>query len=246
VNETAARRFWPNSNPIGATIWFGGGSLWNSPDSTLEVVGVVGDVPYQEGDERRVRPAVYTSYLQFTYATRTVMIRASGDPTPTIRALRSAISARDPDLALYDLGLLTEQLGGAWAKQRFTSGVLAAFAALALVLAATGVFGVVASLVSERTREIGIRLALGATPAEVGRLVVRQGMRLPTLGLMVGALFAVPACRALRGLLYGVSPGDPRVLVAVVTTLAAIALAATVIPARRATRVDPRIAMQAE
>jgi putative ABC transport system permease protein len=246
INETAARRFWPNENPIGARIWFGGGSRWNYPDSSLEVVGVVGDVPYQEGDERRARPAVYTSYLQFTYATRTVMVRTNGDPGASMRGVREAVRSIEPDLALYDLGLLTEQLGGAWAKQRFMSAILAAFAGLALVLAATGVFGVVASLVSERTREIGIRMALGATPLDVGRLVVRQGMRLPIAGLIIGMILAIPAAQTLRGLVYGVSPHDPRVFVFVVVLLALIALLATVIPARRATRVDPRISMNAE
>jgi putative ABC transport system permease protein len=246
VNETAARRFWPNESPIGARVWFGGGSLWNSPDSTVEIVGVVGDVPYQEGDERRARPAVYTPYLQFTYSTRTVMVRTSTDAAASLGAIRNAVRSVDPDLALYDFGLLAEQLGGAWAKQRFTSAVLAAFAALALLLAATGVFGVVASLVSERTREIGIRIALGATPADIGRLVVRQGMRLPIVGLVIGTVLAIPASQALRGLLYGVSPADPRVLVLVVAILTAVALAATFVPARRATRVDPRISMRAE
>jgi putative ABC transport system permease protein len=246
VNEAAARQFWPNENPIGARVWFGGGSLWNSPDSTVEIVGVAGDVPYQEGDERRTRPAVYTPYLQFTYATRTVMVRTSSNPAAVLPAIRNAVRSVDSDLALYEFGLLTERLGGAWAKQRFTSAVLGAFGALALLLAATGVFGVVASIVSERTREIGIRLALGATSADVLRLVVRQGMRLPVIGLIVGAALAVPASRALRGLLYGVSPGDPRVLVGVVVVLASVALIATLIPARRATRVDPRISMLAE
>jgi ABC-type antimicrobial peptide transport system permease subunit len=160
--------------------------------------------------------------------------------------VRDAVRAVDPDLALYDLGLLRDQLGNAWAKQRFTSGLLAAFAALALILAATGVFGVVASRVAERTREIGIRMALGATPANVGRLVVRQAMAMPVLGLVVGAAFAVPAGRTLRGLLYGVTPGDPRVFALVVASLAIVALLASVIPARRATRVDPRISMRAE
>jgi len=248
INEAAARRFWPNQNPIGARIWFGGGSRsdWSFPDSSLEVVGVVGDVPYQEGDDRRIIPAVYTPYLQFTYSTRAVMVRTQGDPAVTIRGIRDAVKRIDPDLALYDLGALTEQLGGAWAKQRFTSGVLAAFAALALVLAATGVFGVVASLVSERTREIGIRMALGATPGAIGRLVIGQGMRLPILGLAVGMILAIPAAQALRGLVYGVSPHDPRVFAVVVVVLAGVALAATFIPARRATRVDPRISMAAE
>jgi ABC-type antimicrobial peptide transport system permease subunit len=206
----------------------------------------VGDVPYQEGDDRRIIPAVYTSYLQFTYSTRTVMVRTSGDPAATLRGVRDAVKRVDPDLALYDLGVLTEQLGGAWAKQRFTSGVLTAFAALALVLAATGVFGVVASLVSERTREIGIRMALGATPGAIGRLVIAQGMRLPIFGLAVGMILAIPAAQALRGLVYGVSPHDPRVFGVVVLVLGGVALVATVIPARRATRVDPRISMAAE
>ena len=246
VNQTAARQFWPNENPIGARVWFGGGSLWNSPDSSVVIVGIVGDVAYQEGDGRRVHPAVYTPYLQFTYATRTVMVRAERDAAVLIPALRTAVRDVDPDLALYEFGLLTDQLGGAWAKQRFTSALLAAFAALALLLAATGVFGVVASLVTERTREIGIRVALGATSTDVLRLVVRQGMRLPVIGLVIGAVLAIPASQALRGLLYGVSPGDPRVLGIVVVVLASVALAATLLPARRATRVDPRIAMQAE
>ena len=246
VNETAARRFWPNENPIGARLWFGGGSLWNAPDSSVEVVGIVGDIPYQEGDDRRARPAVYTSYLQFTYATRTVMLRTAGDPTASLPAVRAAVRGVDPDLALYDFGLLTEQLGGAWAKQRFTSGLLAAFAGLALVLAATGVYGVVSSVVNERTREIGIRIALGATPTAVGRFVILQGMRLPLVGLILGSILALPASQALRGLLYGVSPTDPRVLVSVVAILTAVALAATFVPARRATRVDPRISMRAE
>ena len=124
--------------------------------------------------------------------------------------------------------------------------MLAAFAGLALVLAATGVYGVVSSVVNERTREIGIRIALGATPTDVGRFVIRQGMRLPVVGLILGSILALPASRALRGLLYGVSPNDPRVLVSVVAILTAVALVATFVPARRATRVDPRISMRAE
>ena len=175
-----------------------------------------------------------------------MMARTSSDPSVVLPSIRNAVRGVDADLALYDIGLLAEQLGGAWAKQRFTSAVLAAFGALALLLAATGVFGVVASLVSERTREIGIRVALGATSADVVRLVVRQGMRLPAIGLIVGALLAIPASRTLRGLLYGVSPSDPRVLIGVALLLASVAFAATLIPARRATRVDPRIAMRAD
>jgi len=160
--------------------------------------------------------------------------------------VRRVVHEIDPVLALYDVGVLTRQLGDAWAKQRFTTGVLGAFATLALVLAATGVFGIVASTVSERTREIGIRIALGATPADVRRMVIRQGMALPVAGLVVGALLSIPAAHALRGMLYGVSPTDPRVFGLVIAALTAVALLATAIPARRATNVDPRISMRAE
>lgn len=246
VNETAAREFWPNEDPIGARLWFGGGSLWNAPDSSVLVVGVVGDVPYQEGEGRAQRPAVYTPYLQFTYATRTVMVATGGEPAAAMRAIRTAVRDVEPDLALYDFGPLASQLGDAWARQRFTTGVLTAFAALALVLAATGVFGVVAGAVNERRREIGIRLALGATPRDVSRLMVRRGMSLPVLGLLVGVALALPAAQVLRGLLYGVTATDPRALVLVVTVLAGVALVAAIVPARRASRVDPRISMQAE
>jgi len=246
VNEAAARRFWPNESPIGARLWFGGGSAWSSPDSTVEVIGVVGDVPYQEGEERRVRPAVYTPYLQFTYSNRTVMVRTVGNPAASLRAVRIAVRDIEPDLALYDVGVLTSRLGDAWSRQRFTTGVLAAFASLALVLAGTGVFGVVASAVADRTREIGIRLALGATPGDVVSLIVRQGMALPVIGLMIGAVLAFPAAQTLRGLLYGVSATDPRVFTTVIAALAVMALLATIVPALRATRVDPKVTMQAE
>ena len=245
VNEAAASAFWPDRSPIGARIWFGGGP-WTSPDSTVEIVGVAGDVPYLLGEAPEIRPAVYTPYFQFTYASRTVMVRTAGAAEPVLRSVRNAVRDVEPDLALYEFGLLTRQLGNAWSRQRFTSGVLSAFAAVALVLAATGVFGIVAGAVADRTREIGIRLALGATPGDVARLVVRQGMVVPTIGLVVGAGLALPAARALRGLLYGVSPADPRVFGAVVIALATVAFVATLVPARRATRVDPRISMLAD
>ena len=245
VNEAAARTFWPDGNPVGARLWFGS-SIWSSADSTVEVVGIVGDVPYLEGNEPVVRPAVYTPYLQYTYADRTVMVRTASTPEVALQGIRGAVQAVDPDLALHDVGVLTRQLGDVWQRQQFTTGVLAAFAVLALVLAATGIFGVVAGAVTDRTREIGIRLALGATPGDVGRLVVRQGMVLPIVGLVVGAVLAFPAVGAMRGLLYGVSATDPRVFGSVLLGLLSIAFLATLIPARRATRVDPRVAMSAD
>jgi putative ABC transport system permease protein len=246
VNATAARRFWPGEDPVSQRVWLDGGSSPSSPDSSAEIVGVVGDVPYQVGDDRRALPAVYTPYLQFTYAQRTVMVRTAGDPAAVARAVREAVRTVDPDLALYDMGPLTARLGDAWAKQRFATVVLGAFAAVALILAAVGVYGVVAQMVGERTREIGVRVALGAGPGDVVRLVVRQGMALPMLGIVVGGVASVVATQALRALLFGVSAGDPRVLVLAAGFLAAVALAATYLPARRAARVDPGIVLRGD
>jgi hypothetical protein len=192
----------------------------------VEVIGVVGDVPYQEGDDRRRIPAVYTSYLQFTYAFRTVMVRATGDPATTIRGVRDAVKRVDPDLALYDLGLLTEQLGGAWAKQRFTSG---GWRSRHWHCARRDrCFNVVASLVSERTRDQNS--SRWATPARsVGSHCA--GMRLPMLGLAVGMVLAIP--RAARAV-YGISPRPARARSW--SCCCRRRAGGDVIPARRATR----------
>jgi putative ABC transport system permease protein len=191
-------------------------------------------------------PAFYTPYLQFTYAERTVLVRTAGEPAAVIPGIRQAVRAVDPDLALYDVGPLRDRLSDAWAKQRFTATILAAFAAIALVLAGVGVYGVVAQTVGERRREMGIRVALGATPHDVVRLVVRRGMALPMLGVAAGVVASLLATRTLRALLYGVSATDPRALAAVAAFLTLVALAAAYLPARRAARVDPALVMRAE
>jgi putative ABC transport system permease protein len=246
VNQSAARRFWPGRSALGQRVWFGAGGGFSSPDSTAEVVGVVGDVAYQPLDQRPFQPDFYTPYTQFSYASRMVLVRTSGDPAAVVNAIRTMVRSVDPDLPLFDVLTLRERLGGSWSKQRFDALLLGGFAAVALLLAASGIYGVVAYAVSQRTREMGIRLALGATPGAVLRLVVREGMALPLVGGVAGAVAALGLTRVLRASLYGVSPTDPGVIGATLALLLLVALLACLLPGRRATRADPLEALRAE
>jgi putative ABC transport system permease protein len=236
VNQSSARRFWPNGNALGQRVWFGAGGGFYSRDSTAEIVGVVGDVAYQPLDQGPFQPDFYTPYTQFTYASRMVLVRTQGDPASVVTALRAVVRSVEPDLPLFDVQTLRERLGGSWAKQRFD----------ALLLAASGIYGVVAYAVSQRTREIGIRLALGATPGAVLRLVVREGMALPLTGMAVGAAAALGLTRTLRASLYEVTPTDPGVFALTLGIMLLVALLACLVPGRRATRADPLEALRAD
>lgn len=246
INQGAARRFWPAGNALGQRVWFGGGGGFSSPDSTAEVVGVVGDVAYQPLDQRPFQPDFYTPYAQFTYASRMVLVRTAGDPAGVVNAIRAVVRSVDPDLPLFDVQTLRERLGGSWSKQRFNALLLGGFAAVALLLAASGIYGVVAYAVSQRTREMGIRLALGATPGGVLRLVVREGMALPLAGMAAGLVASLGLVRVLRASLYEVSPTDPGVIGVTLGLMLVVALIACVVPGRRATRADPLEALRAE
>jgi putative ABC transport system permease protein len=247
VSAATARRFWPNADAVGQRVWFGGGaSAYDYPDSSAAIVGIVGDAVYQPPDEYQYQGDFYTPYGQFTYASRSVMVRTRGDPIAALPAVRAAVRAVDPDLPLYDVRTMDERVGATWAKRRFDALMLSAFATLALLLAASGIYAVVAHAVGERTREMGIRVALGATPRAVVALVVRQGMVLPAMGLGVGVAGALAVTRLLRASLYEVTPTDPAVFAATVALLLLCALVACLVPARRATRADPLEAMRAE
>jgi putative ABC transport system permease protein len=247
VNQSAARRFWPvGGSALGRQVWFGGGTGFSSPDSTAEIVGVVGDVAYQPLDQRPFQPDFYTPYTQFTYASRMVLVRTTGNPAGVVNAIRAVVRSVDPDLPLFDVQTLRERLGASWSEQRFNALLLGGFAAVALLLAASGIYGVVAYAVSQRTREMGIRLAIGATPGAVLRLVVREGMALPLAGIASGAAAALGLTRVLRASLYGVTPTDPGVFGATVGLMLLVALLACVVPGRRATRADPLEALRAE
>jgi predicted permease len=246
ISETAARRFWPNQDPLGQRVWFGGGSTFNSPESSAEIVGIVSDVVYAPLDQRPNFSSFYTPYTQFTYAARMVFVKTAGDPMSMIPAVRTAITSLDPELAMQDVQPLERVVSGSWARHRFDALVFSGFGMAALLLAASGIFAVLSYAVSTRTREFGIRIALGANSGRVVRHVVREGMVFPLAGLVVGVVASLAVTRLLQSSLYGVSPREPRVLIITATLLAMVGIAACLVPAWRATRVDPSDALRSD
>ncbi len=240
VNETFARKFWPNQDAIGKRFNFNGPS-----DPYWTVIGVAADGKYNTlGEEQK--PAFYRSMLR-TYSSTVVLVaRVEGDPHAVLASLRGEVQRLDPSLPIYDAKTLTEHMQVPLFPARMAAVVLGSFGVLALALAAIGIYGVMSYVVAGRTREIGLRMALGADRASVLRLIVGQGMTLALVGLAVGLLFAFAAARLLTSLLYGVSPGDPLTFAAVAALLASVAFLACYVPARRATRVDPMIALRYE
>ena len=244
INQLAAERFFPNEDPIGKRVWFGGGSNFDRPDSAAEIVGIVGDVAYQQLDERPMQPDFYTPYAQFTYAARVVLVRSLGDPAALVPAIRGAVRRVEPNLALREVRTMPEQLSHASAGRRFDTMLLAAFASIALLLAGMGIYAVVAHTVMQRTREVGIRIALGATSRDVVAMVIREGMTIPAIGLAAGVAGSLALTRAMRAALYGVSATNPGVYILLTAVLAGCGIAACYFPARRAAKVDPVVALK--
>jgi len=248
INRTLAQQVWPEGNAVGQRILLGGGgvdSVWRT------VVGVVGDVR-RRGLDESAASEMYLPHAQFPAGTGTAMrglslaVRTAGDPAALAPALRNALAALDPNVPLTEVQTMEEALGAWAADRRLTLTLVATFALLALALGAVGIYGVLACLVAERRREIGIRIALGATPKEVLRLVIAQGAGMAALGIGLGLAGALIAARLLAGLLYGVRPTDPPTLGATALTLGAVALAASLGPAIRAARLDPIDALRSE
>jgi putative ABC transport system permease protein len=242
VNETAARKLWPGADAIGKRVRLSIG--WEEGDYA-EIVGIVGDVRY--GDlEEAVKPAVYISHLQPGDPANTFILRAAGDAAALVAAARREVLALDGDVPVYDVVTLEKLAADATARGRFGAFLLGAFAALAFVLSVIGVYGVMAYAVSGRTREIGVRMALGARPRDVLGLVMGDGAVLVAAGVAAGLAAAYAAARVLTGLLFGVEVGDPAVFAVAPAVLAAAALFACYVPARRASRVDPMEALRHE
>jgi predicted permease len=246
ISATAARRFWPNADPLGQRVWFGGGSTFNSRDSAATIIGIVGDVVYAPLDQRPNGASFYTPYAQFTYASRMLFVRTAGDPLALVPELRKALGTVDPDLSMRDVQPLTEVVNGSWARHRFDALLFGGFGIAALLLAASGSFAVLAYAVANRTREFGIRIALGANRGSVLRHVIREGMGFPLAGLLLGAAAALASTRLLQASLYEVSPLEPGVFLRTAVVLVVVSLVACLVPAWRATRVDPMEAMRAE
>ncbi len=246
ISETAARRFWPGEDPIGRRVWFAGNAAFGSADSSAEIIGIVGDVAYEPLDRQPNKASFYTPYAQFTYAMRMFFLRSTRDPNSLVPDLRTAIRSVDPDVAMRDVQPLAEVVSGSWARTRFEAMLFGAFGAGALLLAASGIFAVLAYVVASRTREFGIRIALGADTPRVLRLVVGEGLAFPLLGMVLGVGGALAVTRVLRTSLYEVSPLEPGVFLGTVALLLVAAVMACLVPAWRATRSDPLVAMRAE
>ncbi|AHG87869.1 permease [Gemmatirosa kalamazoonensis] len=240
VDEEAARRFWPGEDPIGRRVRY----VWD-PTSWITIVGVVGTVR-RDSLSAAAAPSLYVPMRQAIARPMRLVVRAqaSTDPATLARALRAAVASVDPSVPVGEVTTLDDVVSDSAARPRFTMTLLAAFALVAVLLGAVGIYGVVAAGVARRRREIGVRLALGASAGRVRGMVLREGGTLAAAGVVAGLVGALAAGRLLRGLLFGVAPADPLVLLAVPVVLAVVALAATVIPARRAARVEPLVVMR--
>jgi putative ABC transport system permease protein len=239
INETMARTFWPGEDPVGKRFK----EVWLREWTT--VVGVVTDVK-SHGLAGRIEPEVYRPFTQAPSRDMSLVVRTSVEPTTLAALLRAAVASVDAQVPVSEIRTAEQIVSGSVADSRFTTFLLAAFAAVALVLAAVGIYGVIAYTVSQRTREIGVRVALGARGRDVQWQVVRQGGRLALVGIAVGVVASLAAARLLSSLLFGVSTTDPITFVSVALLLGGVAVLASWIPARRAASVDPIIALRAE
>jgi predicted permease len=237
-DEKFAQRFWPNDNPIGKHLWF-------DPKKPITIVGVVGVVK-QYGLETDDKIATYFSQQQNPNSGMFLVVRGSSDATPLAAAITREVHAVDPTAVVYGIRSMQDRLYDSLARQRFASTMLGAFALFALLLASVGLYGVMSYLVSQSTRDIGVRMALGARPGDILGMVVRQGMELSGVGIVAGLVGALAVTRVMASLLFGVSAMDAATFAMVPAILATVALAATAIPALRATRVDPVVALREE
>ena len=245
ISLNAARRFWPGGDPIGQRVWFGGGSSYDSPDSSAEIVGIVGDVANQPLDDHPFQADFYTPYKQFTYSSRAVLVRTHGAPATAVEPIRRALSRVDSDLTLFDVHPLDEQIHLSWGRLAYQIRLFGTFAVAALLLAATGIFAMIAHSVTDRRAELGVRMALGASSMNVVAVVSRQGAWPALAGLGLGLAAAIVAGRWLVAFVYGVSAIEPILVGAVFGVTGVVSLAATSIAARRALAIQPIEAMRA-
>jgi putative ABC transport system permease protein len=244
VNKTFANRHFPNENPIGKHIKPGvsveGEPVWR------EIVGVVKDVKHRQSLSRDYEPEYYVPHAQIPFNGMSLIMRTTNDARSLARSIQQEVQALDRDVPVYRIKTLDQYLGVAVAQPKFSALLLSLFAGLALLLTAIGLYGVMAYAVVQRAQEIGIRIALGAQTGDVLKMVLRQGLKLTTLGLAIGLAAAYALTRYMQSLLFGVKATDPSTFAAIALLLIAVALMACWIPAKRATKVDPMVALRCE
>ena len=240
VNEALARRHWPNEDPIGKRIKVS----WDT-EIEDEIIGVVGDVRHQGLDEE-VRSMTYWPFARSPYSAMQMAVRTSGDATAVVWNIRAILRERDSDLALADVKTMDEVVSRSVAQRRLLMTLLSIFAGAALLLAAVGIYGVIAYSVTQRTQEIGIRLALGAQRSTVLRMIVGHALLLALAGVAIGTIGAVFLTKLMSGLLFGITRFDPLTFAVVGAGLIGVSLMASYLPGRRATRVDPVVALRTQ
>ncbi|HEU4510491.1 MAG TPA: ABC transporter permease [Pyrinomonadaceae bacterium] len=235
INEAMARKFWPGDDPLGRYLTF-------NSDTQYEIIGVVSNAKHSSLQEEDA-PQAYTSHQQVASRTMDLAVRANysfdGEPAPLINAIRQTVTKIDPEQAVHNIGTMEQRLSESIAPQRFVALLLSLFAALALIQALIGIYGVMSYAVAQRKQELGIRIALGAQPGGILSLVLRRGMKLTLIGLGLGLIGAVASTRLLRDMLFGIKPFDPLTFAGMTLLLVCISLLACFLPARRATKVDP-------
>jgi putative ABC transport system permease protein len=249
ISESMARQFWPGEDAVGKRL-----TLTFSPEGVREVVGIVGDVKLDGLDQTRPSTVLYYPLAQVSAGAGSdwhsfpmvLAVRAASSPGGMVSTVSNAVHDIDREIPLRDITTMDDMVANSLTQQRFNTLLLGAFAALALLLAAVGIYSVLSYTVKRRAREIGIRLALGAGLRDVLRMVVFEGMRPTLVGVLIGAAGALALGRVLSGLIYGVKPTDPITFLAVAILLSVIALLASIIPAYRATKVDPMAALRYE
>jgi len=244
VSATAAQRLFPGADPVGGRFSMGITPDDDSP-TLFEVVGVVGDV-HNEGIREEPDADVYVARAQHAWGWATMVVRTPGDPAPLAAELRREVARLDGTQALTATHTMNDLVAGSVGAARFVATLLTLFAAVAVLMAAVGLYGVLATLVAQRTPEIGLRMAVGAGVSDVLRLVMGRAARLAALGVGLGALAAVALGRSMSALLYRVAPTDPATLAMVAGTLFTVALAASARPAWRAAHIDPAVALREE
>ena len=243
ISETMANQYWPDGNAIGQRIRFGRPGDKNA--AVVTIVGVVEDVK-NDGLDSLVKPCVYVPHAQDPVGFMTLVVRSASDPRGLVNPVRQEVRALDKDLPLYNVKTMQQIVTENYWQKRFSTTMLSIFAAIALILASVGVYGVISYSVRRRKHEIGVRMALGAQPRDVLALVVKQGMILAAVGVVIGLIGAGILSRLLSNLLFGVSATDPVIFIAAPGALVLVAFISTFIPAYSATKVDPMLALRAE